>query len=226
MADDAAQLIGYFQYQLSVRGLYGGPVDGQGNPQLGQALSSLKAALGLEANAKINQELFAAYLNADFARLQADQAKPPAQGGTAGPEPLALAIAAANGASKFKRGELVNLVVTPSRDAHVVCYLRDEDQKVQRFFPNRFRKSALVSAAEPLQLPGRMRFQITASDKGMAETVACFASPREVLSALPPPLNGSDFESLPGATLDTLQHAYAQAAGPALGITRFTIKVD
>lgn len=230
LTGDAADLISYFQYQLSIRGIYNGPVDGQSNPQLAKALIELKTLLGLEANPKINQELFAAYLNADHAKLQADyaaKAKQATQVAANSPpaEPIRLSIGAASGAGKFKRGEAINLSVKPSRDAYVYCYLRDEKKKVQRFFPNRFAKDALVSAAEPLNLPGKMRFQLAASDKGIAETVACFASPKEVLTALPETLNAPDFEPVANLSLDQLKTAFAKAAGSGFGEATYTIEV-
>ena len=59
----------------------------------------------------------------------------------------------------FKPGERIRLQVTPSHDAHVYCYLQDETQRIVRFYPNRFRKSALVTAAAPLEIPGPMRLR-------------------------------------------------------------------
>ncbi|MCK7493702.1 MAG: DUF4384 domain-containing protein [Comamonadaceae bacterium] len=112
-----------------------------------------------------------------------------------------------------------------SRDAYVYCFLRDETKKIQRFFPNRFAKDALVSASEPLQLPGKMRFQLAASDKGIAETVACFAAPKEVLTALPDPLNAPDFEPMAGVSLEQLKTAFAQAAGGGMGEASYNIEV-
>ena len=224
MTGDAAELIAYFQYQLSIRGYYNGPVDGASNPQLAKAITDLKTALGLQPNAKINQELFASYLNADHARLQADRARSP----VAAPQPadpIRLTIGAAKGAGKFKRGETIDLTVKASRDAYVYCFLRDETKKVQRFFPNRFAKDALVSASEPLQLPGKMRFQLAASDKGIAETVACFAAPKEVLTALPDPLNAPDFEPMTGVSLEQLKTAFARAAGGGMGEASYNIEV-
>ncbi|MCK7493703.1 MAG: hypothetical protein MZW92_21995 [Comamonadaceae bacterium] len=39
MTGDAAELIAYFQYQLSIRGFYNGPVDSASNPQLATAIT-------------------------------------------------------------------------------------------------------------------------------------------------------------------------------------------
>lgn len=224
MTGDAAELIAYFQYQLSTRGFYDGPVDGTGNPQLAAAIAEFRLAVGLPESSKIDADLFAAYLNADHARIQAERAKklaqapsPPAE------EPIRLSISAEGAAYGFERGQVINLTVTPNRDAFVYCYLRDERAAVQRFFPNRFARDALVRAAEPLQLPGKMRFQLAASDKGVAESVACYAAPKEVFAALPATLKAPDFEPLPGASLDQIKTAYASAAGAAFGEATFDI---
>src|SRR5206468_820756 len=47
-------------------------------------------------------------------------------------------------AHRFKPGERIRLLVTPSQDAHVYCYLQDEARRIVRFYPNRFSKSAWV----------------------------------------------------------------------------------
>lgn len=230
MSGDAEQLIGYFQYQLSLRGLYRGPVDGKSNPQLAEAIQQYRSAVGLPVSSKIDLDLFSSYLNAEHAKLQstfaaaATAAKPVA---AAPAEPIKLAIsAAAKSGSKFRRGEAIGLTIRPSRDAYVYCYLRDEKNKVQRFFPNRFTRDALVSAKQPLRLPGDMRFQIAASDKGNDETIACFATPTEALNTLPDPLKAPDFEPVANASLEQIRTAFATVAGKGMGEAQFKIDVQ
>ena len=94
-------------------------------------------------------------------------------------------------------------------DAHVYCYLRDEKAVIQRIFPNRFAKDALVSASSKLELPGRQRFQIIANTKGVRETVACYAAERDVMADLPSAVSGSDFAPLALTTLDQVRSAFA-----------------
>lgn len=230
MSGDVEQLIGYFQYQFSLRGIYSGPVDGKSNPQLAEAIEQYRTAVGLPVSPKIDLDLFSNYLNAEHAKLQASFAatkaasKPVAEAPT---EPIKLAIsAAAKSGAKFRRGETIGLTIKPSRDAYVYCYLRDEKNKVQRFFPNRFSRDAMVSAKEPLQLPGDMRFQISASDKGKDEAIMCVATPTEALNALPDQLKAPDFEPVANASLEQIRTAFATVAGKGMGEAQFKIDVQ
>ncbi|MGE0313112.1 MAG: DUF4384 domain-containing protein [Lautropia sp.] len=65
MATTPGNLIAYFQNQLNVRGFYDGPVDGQFNPAIDQAIANFRVALGLSNEAVIEQELFTRYLTTD-----------------------------------------------------------------------------------------------------------------------------------------------------------------
>lgn len=112
----------------------------------------------------------------------------------------------------FKPGERIRLLVTPSQDAHVYCYLQDETRRIVRFYPNRFSKSALVTKAAPLEIPGPMRFELVANTRNVMETVACFASERDVMGELPAAVVGTDFAKLPATSLDQVRSAFARVA--------------
>jgi serine/threonine protein kinase len=124
---------------------------------------------------------------------------------------------------RFKPGERVRLSVTTSRDAHVYCYLQDETRRILRFYPNRFSKSALVRADAPLEIPGTMRFEIVANTRNVAETVACFASERDVMAKLPTAVVGIDFASLQATSLDQVRSAFARVAGDTLTEASFRV---
>jgi len=126
---------------------------------------------------------------------------------------------------RFKPGERVKLLVRTSHDAHVYCYLQDETRRILRFYPNRFSKSALVKANAPLEIPGRMRFEIIANSHNVAETVACFASERDVMSKLPASVVGSDFAGLPATSLDQVRSAFAGLAGDTLAQASFRVEL-
>src|SRR3569623_391452 len=143
------------------------------------------------------------------------------------PQPApALTITASNGGRKAKRGELLTLAVRTSRDAYVYCFMHDEHNQVQRFFPTRFTQDALVPAGKPLQLPGAMRFQLMASESGKQEAVGCFASPADVYPTLPEVARGTDFEPLPAKSLDDVQQAFAAVSGPSLAQAYYRIDVS
>ncbi|HEY2929006.1 MAG TPA: serine/threonine-protein kinase [Albitalea sp.] len=156
--------------------------------------------------------------------------KPP--GGTVPPRTLAIvrlplddtASAGSDATHRFKPGERISLLVTPSQDAHVYCYLQDEARRIVRFYPNRFSKSALVRTAKPLKIPGRMRFEIVANTRNVTETVACFASEKDVMSELPAAVVGTDFARLPATTLDQVRSAFAAIAADTLSEASFRVQ--
>jgi hypothetical protein len=98
----------------------------------------------------------------------------------------------------------------------VYCYLQDENARITRFYPNRFAKDSLIASVKPVALPGPMRFALTMNGKGKPETVACFATPRDVSPQLPPSVVGVDFEPLPVASLDQLRGAFSVASAGSM----------
>lgn len=232
------QLPRWFQNQLRLRGYYNGPVDGSPSPEFDQAVTSYRQALGLPAEGGLDLAFFSAYLGADHARVLAKHpppAPPPTASAAAaatppgpaspGPGSLALSVAADGGKSGFRRGEVINLVVQASRDAYVHCYLQDERGAVQRFFPNRFARDALVRGGIPLRLPGEMRFQFIANDQGVSETVMCFGAEQDLRTQLPGVVVGTDFENLPVTSLEQVRTAFRQAAGNKLAEARFHVDI-
>ena len=239
MAATRVELIAWFQNQLRRRWFYDGPIDGEFNPAIDEAISNYRAALGLSREALLNEEFFYAFLAADHAKVKRPQqparyaapppmaaapGSPPAPAPAASTAPLKLSLTTPKQQTRFARGESISLAVAPSQDAHVYCYLQDENTKVMRFFPNRFVRDSRVAAARPLALPGAMRFQLTMNQKGVPETISCFATPQDVLTSLPQTLVGTDFEPLPGATLDLISAAFAKASGGKLAQENFRVQ--
>jgi hypothetical protein len=230
MATRPSELIAWFQQQLRMRRVYDGPADGEVSSALKDAVGRYRERLGLSREPKLSIDFFHAYLAADHRGL-AESTPPPRQGAepAPGPQPprapaadppatalavaprpvpLDLRIASANGGAGFTRGQPVRLDVRPSRDAHVYCFLQDEQRRITRFFPNRFQRDSRVSARAGVQLPGAMRFEITLNPQGVTETVACFGTDQDVLAALPRELSGADFAALPVGSLDQLRQAF------------------
>ena len=218
MAARPAEIVTYFQQQLRIRQVYDGPIDGTVSAGFKDAVVRTRDALGLSREPKLSLDLFKAYLGADIAGLQAKiRASTPVAASTAATAtPLTLQVATSADGRRLTRGEAVQLSIRPSRDAHVYCYLQDEKRQVTRFFPNRFQRDSRVQPATGLQLPGSMRFELTMNSRGVPETVACFATERDVLAELPAGVNGSDFQPLPAATLDQVRQAFVKVSGGAL----------
>lgn len=236
MYSNPAEFVAWFQKQLRQRGYYTGPVDGVPTPELRDAVAAYRKALGLAPEPKLDLEFFRAYLNADHARVMAAHPPPPpaatvvpprpsGEGAPKALPPLALSVAPLGSTGRYARGEQVRLAVRPSRDAHVYCYLQDENRQVQRLFPNRFSPDSLVRANAPLQLPGAMRFQLLASAKGKRESVACYATDRDVLPELSPTIAGVDFESVAVGSLDQVRDAFAKVSADKMGEGVFHVDV-
>lgn len=140
---------------------------------------------------------------------------------------LALDLATQRGPGQaFRRGEVIQLQATPSQDAYLYCYMEDGNRKVQRFFPNRFRTDAFVRAGETVSLPGGMPFQLLASTRGQRETIACFATARDVLKELPPKVAGTNFENLGSVTLDRVRSSFAEVAQANLAEGDIHVEVE
>jgi Domain of unknown function (DUF4384) len=224
MAATRVELIAYFQNQMRRRGFYDGPIDGEFNPAIDEAIANYREAIGMSKKALLDEELLTRYLDTDQNKVPRPE-KPsrwaaPAPDGAAAAAPavaggdaLRLALATTDRRTTFAQGESFDLTVQPSSDAHVYCYLQDENAKITRFYPNRFARDSLVSAAGPLSLPGRMRFQLAMNTKGAKETFACFATRRDVLSDLPAQVAGTDFEPIAATSMDQVRLAFA-------GVTR------
>jgi hypothetical protein len=69
-----------------------------------------------------------------------------------------------------------------------------------------------------------MRFQLTMNTKGVPETISCFATQRDVMASLPQVLVGTDFEPLPGATLELIRSAFLKASGGTLAQENFRVQ--
>jgi len=219
MAARPVELVTYFQQQLRIRQAYDGPIDGTVGNAFKDAVVRVRGALGLSREPKLSLDLFKAYLSADVAGLQAQlraSAPPPTGVAAPAPSPLTLQVASSSDGRRLKGGDAIQLSIRPSRDAHVYCYLQDEKRQVTRFFPNRFQRDSRVDPAAGLQLPGSMRFELTLNTRGVPETVACFATERDVLSELPAGVNGSDFQPLPVVTLDQVRQAFVKVSGGTL----------
>jgi hypothetical protein len=204
----SGEIYSYMQNQLRLRGYYQGPVDGADRPEFQRAVVEYRQALGLSAEPALDLDFFTAYLAADHRKVVAQHPPQEPVAESAAAAPLQLAIRNITG-GKPRRGQPVDLEVATSRDAHVYCYLRDENAQLQRFFPNRFRPDSLIQASAPLRVPGAMKFQILASEKGKPETVACFATDQDVLAQLPPTIAGADFENLSDPSLERLRAAFS-----------------
>ncbi|CAG0966924.1 MAG: DUF4384 domain-containing protein [Burkholderiales bacterium] len=235
MFAEAGEFVGYWQLQMRLRGLYQGEVNGVPDENLTKAIMAYREALGMEKNAKLDLAFFTAYLNANhyesapkaqevLARAPAAAAEAAAKA-VAEKKPLGLKLVSLKGNNLFVKGEEIKLNVQPSKDAYVYCFMQDETKAIQRFFPNRFQRDALISGAKGLDLPGTQKFKINANTKGLQETIACYATARDVFADLPPSVGSGDFETLGAKSLNDIKAAFDKVAGNAVAAANFTVRV-
>ncbi|MDR2690670.1 MAG: DUF4384 domain-containing protein [Azoarcus sp.] len=225
---DTGSFVAYWQNQLRLRGVYRREANGVPDEALQVAVEVYREALGLERNAKVDLALFTAYLNANhyevapkaqalLAARQQQSFAPATQPSAPDPSPahrspLRIDIRSANGGNRFQPGENIVFKVVPSRDAYVYCFMQDENRAVMRFFPNRFTQDAFVPA-RGMDLPRGNEFNINASTRGGQETVACFATERDVFTELPGDIAMGDFEALPVKSLAEVSTAFRRFQG-------------
>ncbi|MES2931988.1 MAG: DUF4384 domain-containing protein [Pseudomonadota bacterium] len=228
------EIVSYWQQQMRMRGLYTGDVNGKNDDALIGAITAYREALGLEKSAVVDLNFFTAYLDANhydvapkardmLASYKTPAAQPVNPNDT---RPITISVASLKGGNQFKRGEKVALKITPSRDAYVYCFMQDENQKIARFFPNRFAKDSLVSAKKGVQLPNGKEFNINVNMKGIPEQVACFGASKDVYADVLPAIGGGDIDvPTPVQSLAELKTVFEKAAGATLGVGNFTLNV-
>lgn len=193
---DRGLLIAYFQRQMSVRGLYESGPSAVVNAQFLAAISAYQAALGLPASATLNEPFFRHYLNANHEQvaLKAQQilklqTTPPA---TIAPDQLIdprsaeqrlglgipyVHIVGLQGLHSWhQRGQPFSVDVVIDQDAFLYCYLRDEYDGVQQFFPSGDTGNARLSGGSRISFPGDLPFELIASPQGGRESIVCFAA--------------------------------------------------
>ena len=126
----------------------------------------------------------------------------------AAPATAAVRIAHRRGAGHVhERGESVEFDVHVGPSGFLYCFVLDDERTLTQIFPNPARPTAAVEAGARIAFPGTFGFRIVASRKGLAETVACLRSPRDLgLLAL-----GTPRPAL--ADLPALQREIARRAG-------------
>lgn len=246
-----ASLVTYFQWQMKVRSLYDGEINGEPDEELREAVTAYRKALGLPATARIDQEFFTAYLGANHGQATAAarqhlaslpprpkpapvQAAPapapqPAVQASAAPAPreapLDLTLTSNSQNWLFLGGEEIRLSVGVSRDAYLYCWTQDETGAVSRFFPNRFAPGAQVGAGRALQIPGTMPFKLVANRKGQKERILCVAAARDILGNMPARVVGNDFDRLPVASLEEVMKAFEGVGDTAVAMKAVDVLV-
>jgi hypothetical protein len=100
MARTRIELVAYFQQQMRRRGYYDGPIDGQFNPAIDEAIANYREAIGMSKEPTIDEALFKSYLNSDQTKVP--RPAQPARFVKAAPEPAPAAQVAPAGVAAMR----------------------------------------------------------------------------------------------------------------------------
>lgn len=188
----AGELVGFFQEQLRNRGFYDGPVDGQVNDALRQAIAAYQSGTGFTETGVVDLDFFTAFMNNPFPPAPAQPFAPPAPV-TIGAARKGLQIVPTK--TRYRAGEGVEFELRSPVPAYAYCYHEDSAHKFTRIFPNRFQRDPRIAANRPLRLPGKASFKLAAHE-GVQESITCFSAPRELYNSVPAALRWGDFQML------------------------------
>jgi hypothetical protein len=121
-----------------------------------------------------------------------------------------------------RRGESVNLQLSSNAALYVYCFLQEANGNIQMFYPNRFAPKARLESGQTLQLPGQMKFSLTAHAQGKSEQIMCFGTQTDITKLLPN--KGRDFETVNSASLEQLGQLIAKASNNVVQVTKLTIQ--
>ena len=248
------ELVGYFQKQLALRGVYRGPIDGDTNQEFMEALVKIRAHYGLSPEPVIDVELFTAYLNTDHrdtrplrVALQVAPAKPAAASAQATPARATAAQAAPTAAAPAAQEAAARAATTAARieiSAQAPSFTPEQpvlltvatnaDMHLYCYLQDASRRivrfypnrftPASFVPAGAVKLPGTMKFQINAPARGQKETIACFGSPQDLSRELPAAVYASDFAPLGLQSLDDVHAAFTKAARQPFALGVFHVE--
>jgi curli biogenesis system outer membrane secretion channel CsgG len=159
------------------------------------------------------------------AEREADEAPANIAPANIAPAPLTLHLEAADARTAWSRNAAIKVAATVDRDAHLYCYLRDNDNAIKRIFPNRYASDSTVHARHGQALPGTDQVELVADGTGVPQIVACFATEHEIASELPANAFGTDLESLQVRTLADVRSAFATATHDHFAEDRLAIQI-
>jgi ribosomal protein L13E len=152
--------------------------------------------------------------------LPAGQTQVAQPGGAIDLKFLALKSQPANGAE-------ADVKIAVGSEATLYCFMKDAAGAVIRLLPNAGAKQIRLAPGQTLTLrgePPQAQWRLYVNDKGLKETVACFASNENLVARLPKLLQGPDFQALAGVTsIEVIREAIRTAAGPRFGEAWLTL---
>jgi curli biogenesis system outer membrane secretion channel CsgG len=168
----------------------GAPVPGY---VLKEALRSYFKALNLPYDGKLSLKLMRAHYDANQ-----DQILPAAMAAMEEERRnrLEVKLTLANKPAEADQGQ-AKFTIFNNTDSFVYCFLQDEKKAVMRVYPNPWQPSALIPAQQTVAMPRPGAFNVLAHPK-VAQTVACYATRKDVSARLPAMLGGQGLSPIAG----------------------------
>jgi curli biogenesis system outer membrane secretion channel CsgG len=225
-----ADRVKFVETNLTRAGYYDGPVTGQLDKGLRDAISRYQADTNVVPNGRIDFDLYyrllAEHTRENVAAVPpqpvpepSPQAAAPEQAAPAPAQqaavPPAPEIQLASNKKQYHVNDNLVVAARTSSDGYLYCYYQDAEGTVARIFPNRFQPDALVHGGSVVNIPpGREKpFNITLDRAHAKEAVACVAAPTELGVKLPDKLKKQDLEPLPVHDLKDILNTFHQLGG-------------
>lgn len=225
---DETERVQFLKEHMREKRYYDGAIDGTADAAYLAALSAYRRALNLAETGPVDLAFFKLFITKSVPRgplagalvRKSTTTAVPVSSVTPEPVPVVEALASGstppltlNQQSTLTKGvKALNLSVQVNAPGYMYCYSQDPvTQRIQRIFPNRFRKDPRVEPGAPLLLPGQGRFVLNP-----AAEFACLHAPREVYGDLPPPLRWGDFEDIKASRFEDIRDMFMQASGSAV----------
>lgn len=225
---DETERVQFFKERMREKRYYDGAIDGNADAAFLSALRAYRKAMNVVEAGPVDLEFFKAFItqpapvgpltNASARKSAAANTGSAASPGVPGPiavPEVASSTATAPPLTLSQRSTLIkganalNLSVQVQTPGYLYCYTQDPvTRRIQRIFPNRFRKDPRVEPGAPLLLPGQGNFALNP-----AAEFACLHAPREVYGDLPPPLRWGDFEDIKASRFEEIRDMFSQASG-------------
>jgi hypothetical protein len=219
-------LFAYFQYQLSLRGVYTGAVNGIPTPNFSAAIKQYKAGMGLTPDSNLNPDFMLAYLSVDHDAVAAKIDKMNKSHISRIPINLKISQFGIHKPA-YSRKEKVKLELSVNVPAYVYCFLFDSNNKATRIYPNQFSSNSFLDGDKPLLIPDSSRYSLIANSQGKDEKIACYGSHKDVYSSMPESMRGPDLVPLSKTvSSEKMRLEFAKLGGEGLGWADFVIKTD
>jgi len=183
---------------------YHGPANGVADAATREAIGRYQKDAGLIANGQVDLDLYRS-----LQHREAEAAAAPAQ-----PAAPSLSLQPGPGTT-FKLGSKLAVNLTTSADAHVQCFLQDEQKKVFRIFPSTDQADDFLAAGQTLTVPSPAATRQIVLNTAERHEFGCVVSADALKAGQALPIAPPGDTTLPVSSLQEVAEQYRRAAGAA-----------